>query len=168
MALGRFEEPLKGLIHRMKYRSQWPIAEHLADRLLRKNRAIESIGLAERIVAVPLHPLRRLQRGYNQAEVIACRLGRDRIVRAVKRRRNTPTQTDLHSHQQRMENVSGAFELIDPAAIAGRRVVVIDDVTTSGGTLQAIARVLREAKPSSLHAVVLAIADPRGRQFQSV
>jgi ComF family protein len=168
VALGRFEEPLKGLIHRMKYRSQWPIAEHLADRLMRKNRAIEAIGLAERIVAVPLHPIRQLQRGYNQAEVIARRLSGDRIARAVRRSRNTPTQTNLHSHEQRLENLRGAFELTDPEAIAGRRVVVIDDVMTSGGTLQAIARVLKEARPRSLHAVVLAIADPKGRQFQSV
>jgi len=168
VALGRFEEPLKGLIHRMKYRSQWPIAEHLADRLLQKNRAIEEIGLADRIIPVPLHPFRQFQRGYNQAEVIARRLGRDRIVRAVRRRRNTPTQTNLHSHQQRLENLQGAFALTDPKSIAGRRVVVIDDVMTSGGTLQAIAGALREAKPKSLHAVVLAIADPKGRQFQSV
>lgn len=168
VALGRFEEPLKGLIHRMKYHRQWPIAEHLADRIGQKNRAIEEIGLADRIIAVPLHPLRQFQRGYNQAEVIARRLRRSEIIRPIRRRRNTPTQTHLHSHEKRFENLRDAFSLTDPESVAGKRILVIDDVTTSGATLQSIARTLAPAKPRSLHALVLAIADPKGRHFESV
>ena len=168
VALGRFTEPLKGLIHRMKYRRQWPIAYHLADRLRRKNRAVEEIGLAERIIPVPLHPIRYFQRGYNQAELIAQRVGRDRLSRPVRRRRNTPTQTQLHSHEKRLENLRDAFKLADPDSVAGRRVLVIDDVMTSGATLQSLARTLISARPKSLHAMVLGIADPAGRQFESI
>ncbi len=117
---------------------------------------------------MPLHPFRQFQRGYNQAEVIARRLGSSRLCRPLKRSRNTPSQTNLHSHQKRLENLQDAFNLTDPTSIAGRRVLVIDDVMTSGATLQSIARTLVPAKPRSLHAMVLAIADPRGRQFESV
>lgn len=168
VALGRFDEPLKGLIHRMKYRRQWTIAELLAERLSQKNRAVEEIGLADRIIPVPLHPFRQFQRGYNQAEVIAQRLGRSQLIRPIKRRRNTPTQTHLHSHEKRFENLRDAFRLTDPESITGQRVLIIDDVTTSGATLQSIARTLAAAKPKSLHAMVLAVADPKGTHFESV
>jgi ComF family protein len=167
-ALGRLDEPIKDLIHRMKYRGQWPIAEHLADRLMQKNRAIEVIGLADVIVPVPLHYFRQFQRGYNQAHLIATRLAPDRIARPAIRKRNTPTQTNLQSRHQRAENLKDAFQLTDPGSIAGKNVVVIDDVMTSGATLQSLARTLIEAKPKTLRAVVLARADPKGRGFEVV
>ena len=124
--------------------------------------------MADRIIPVPLHPFRHFQRGYNQADVIASRLGSTRLLRPIKRLRNTPTQTHLHSHEKRIENLRHAFSLTDPESIAGQRVLVIDDVMTSGATLQSIARALVPAKPKSLHALVLAIADPKGRHFEAV
>jgi ComF family protein len=167
-ALGRFEMPIQDLIHRMKYRGQWSIAEHLAERLMQKNRAIEVIGLADCIIPMPLHRYRRLQRGYNQANLIARRLSRDRIVRPAIRQRNTSSQVELRSAHQRAENMKDAFRLTDPKAIAGKNVVVVDDVMTTGATLQSLARALVPAKPKTLRAVVLAIADPKGRGFEVV
>jgi ComF family protein len=168
VTLGKFDEPIKDLIHRMKYRGQWPIADHLADRVMQKNRAIEVIGLADCIVPVPLHRLRQFQRGYNQAHLIATRLAPDRIARPAIRKRNTPTQTNVQSRHQRAENLKDAFKLIDPDAIAGKNVVVVDDVMTSGTTLQSLARTLIEARPKTLRAVVLARADPKGRGFEVI
>lgn len=168
VALGRFDEPLKGLIHRVKYGGQWTTAERLAMRLLSVPRAAQLLSEAERIVPVPLHPNRQLSRGFNQAEVIARQLDRHRVVHPAVRRRNTATQTQLHSRARRVENLRGAFRLVDPESIAGKRVVVIDDVTTSGATLREIARTLVAANPVSLSAIVLAVADPKGRDFQSV
>jgi ComF family protein len=168
VALGRFDEPIKDLIHRMKYRGQWAIAEHLADRLAQKNLAIEVIGLADRIIPVPLHRLRQFQRGYNQAQLIASRLGGDRVISPVIRQRNTPTQVNLRSHQQRAENLQDAFRLIDSEAIAGKNVVVVDDVMTSGATLHSLARALIPANPKTLRAIVLARADPKHRGFEAV
>ena len=168
VALGRFEEPLKHLIHRMKYRRHWPIAEHLADQLRKKNRVVEEIGLADVIVPVPLHPFRQFRRGYNQSQLIAARFAHSRVIPAVKRSRNTPSQTNLHSHEKRIENLRDAFCLTDLESVASRRVLIVDDVMTSGATLQSIARTLTPAKPKSLHAIVLAIADPHGRRFESV
>lgn len=169
--LGTLSDPLKGLIHGIKYHGHWSTAEHLAKWLVQK-RAVEKI-LADTdvIVPVPLFAMRQMRRGFNQADVIACRLAKlagKRVVRPVVRLRATETQTHLHGRAKRTENLRGAFGLIDPGAIAGKRVTVIDDVLTTGATLQSFARTLRPAKPASMNAITLAIADPEGRGFEVV
>jgi ComF family protein len=169
--LGTFSDPLKHLIHQTKYHRRWELSEELADRLLEQERAKGVLTETDCLVAVPLHPLRHIGRGYNQAEVLARRLGRRcdiRVVRPVVRLRNTATQTHLHSRAKRIENLRDAFGLVDGRCISGQHVVVVDDVMTSGATLQAVGRVLREARPASLCAMVLAVADPLGRGFQAV
>ena len=135
-SLGRFDEPLKGLIHRMKYQAQWTIGEHLAMRLKRSPRAAQLLAEADAIVPVPLHHLRHLSRGYNQATIIAKMLGPLPVLHAAKRLRHTQSQTHLHSHAQRLENLRGAFRLRKRKSIEGKRLVVVDDVMTSGATLQ--------------------------------
>jgi ComF family protein len=169
--LGLFRDPLRHLIHQFKYHGRWPLAEQLVDRMGGRDDVKSVLADAERIVAVPLHRVRQLARGFNQAEVVARRLRRGcraRIVHPAVRLRHTATQTHQHSHAQRLENLRDAFGLIDPACIRGRRVVVVDDVTTTGATLKSLARCLREAQPASLCAVVLAVADARGRDFQVI
>ena len=169
--LGVFDEPLKGLIHQMKYHGRWGIAERLAERLVEQQRVKELLGEAEVLVAVPLHPLRQFWRGFNQAEVIARGLhwaGRIAIARPLRRVRHTPTQTHLHSRAHRFENLKDAFSLVDAESVREKRVVMVDDVMTTGATLQTVARALKPAEPRSLAALVIAVADPRGRDFAAV
>lgn len=170
IVLGRFAEPLAGLVHHVKYHGRWPVAEDLADRLLKQERVRLLLDGADRLLPVPLYWLRQAMRGYNQAEVIAARLARVRqlrVIRPIVRHRHTPTQTRL-SKAERFKNLQGAFRLRDAASVRGQHIVVIDDVTTTGATLQTLARILRPAKPASLDALLLAAADPRGRDFQVV
>lgn len=170
LRIGTYSEPLKALIHQMKYGRRWGLAEHLARRLLSSDRAKLLLERADVLVPVPLHFVRQLGRGFNQAEVIARQISRESgqpVVRAVSRVRHTPSQTQLTLGQRRA-NVRNAFKLTNAISIRGKHVVVIDDVMTSGATLQTVAATLRPARPASLSALVLAVADPKGRDFQAV
>ena len=171
LRLGTFTDPLKHLVHQLKYHQRWPLAEVLADRLLEQERIKALLSETDVIVPVPLHRLRQISRGYNQADVIAKRLAsrcRLPVARPVIRLRNTESQTAMTSAAQREENMRDAFALLDPRPVRGKHVAVVDDVMTTGATLKAFARALRPAKPASVCAVVLAVADPKGRDFQSV
>lgn len=170
--LGTMADPLKHLIHLAKYSRRWTIAEQLAFRLCAKRGVLNILQATDVLLPVPLHPLRQMGRGFNQAEVIARCLARSRrglkVVRPVVRLRATETQTHQHGRSRRAENLKDAFGLVRPQDVAGRRVTVIDDVLTTGATLQSLARTLRPAKPAGLCAITLAIADPEGRQFEVV
>jgi len=171
LRLGVFEEPLKGLIHHAKYHDRWPLAETLAARIAGPERARRLLADADAIIPIPLHYRRHFQRGYNQADVIARRLARScrrRVAHPLMRTRNTPSQTEQHSHQAREENVRNAFALADESWVHGKNVVLIDDVMTTGATLQWAARALLQAKPNNISAIVLAVADPKGRDFQAI
>ncbi|MCY2955338.1 MAG: phosphoribosyltransferase family protein [Planctomycetota bacterium] len=171
MRLGAFDDPLKTLVYQMKYRGRWSLGETLADRMAGEQSAAELLKGTELLVAVPLHIRRQFSRGYNQAEIVARRLGKQcgiKLVRPVKRVRDTPTQTQLRSQKARHENVRGAFKLVDPESVRGKHVVVVDDVMTSGATLQAVARELLRAQPASLCAIILAVVDPKRRDFQAI
>jgi len=140
-----YEGPIEKAVHRFKYegwrRLAAPLAELLAERLV-----VE--GLAARCaVAVPLHPARLRQRGFNQAELLAAEL-RERLavfepVGKLVRTRPTPPQVG-HDRLRRFENVVNAFEWHGPA-LCGEAMLVIDDVATTGATLNACASALRAA-----------------------
>lgn len=169
--LGVFDDPLKELVYQMKYRGRWSLGETLADWMARQQHTAHLLKGTELLVAVPLHIRRQFSRGYNQAEIVARRLGKQcgiKLVRPVKRVRDTPTQTRLTSQKARHENMRGAFKLVDPDLVRGKHVVVVDDVMTSGATLQAVGRELLRAGPASLCAIILAAADPKRRGFQAI
>jgi ComF family protein len=98
------------------------------------------------VVPVPLHPIRLRQRGFNPAALLASALGRERGLpvdpAALARIRNTPSQTQL-PRSERARNVRGAFRARNPAL--PERVWLVDDVVTTGSTLQEAARTLRGA-----------------------
>ncbi|HXE52736.1 MAG TPA: ComF family protein [Tepidisphaeraceae bacterium] len=171
LRLGTFDAPLKELIHQFKYHRRWSLGEQLAERLLGHGPVQGMLADADVLVPVPLHFVRQFWRGYNQAGIIARHLSKKVGVPTaspLRRVRNTETQTQLSSRAKRFKNLQGAFALVRPEAIRGKRVVVVDDVMTTEATLQTVARALRPAKPASLGALVLAVADPRGRAFQYV
>ncbi len=170
LRLATLGDPLRPLIHKIKYSRRWTLAEFLADRLRSAAAVATALQQADAVLPVPLHFRRRFERGFNQAEVFARHLARPthlKLIQPVERVRDTPTQTRL-SRQQREQNLRGAFALLDPRAVAGKHLLVIDDVMTTGATLRALAQALQSARPASLTAVVIAVADPRGRDFETI
>ena len=138
-----YEGPIEMAIQRFKYegwrRLAGPLALLLAERL-----AVEGLA-AQWVLAVPLHPVRRRQRGFNQADLLArelrSRLGLGTPPGELIRRRATPPQVG-HDRLWRLENVRGAFEWRG-ADLGGRSLLLVDDVATTGATLDACAAALR-------------------------
>jgi len=125
--------------------------------------AFEGSPMRERVdllVPVPLHWTRRLARGYNQAQIIARHLqnARIRICRALKRVRRTPFQPTVATFQARHKNVLGAFSVRRESSVRGRRICLVDDIKTSGATLNECAKVLKQAGANEVYALVLAVA----------
>jgi competence protein ComFC len=112
------------------------------------------------LVPVPLHWTRRLSRGYNQARVIACRLHHPhaRVAKALIRTRRTAAQTSMASPSARHRNVSGAFTVCRREDVTDKTVCLIDDIKTTGATLNESAKVLKQAGAREVFALVLAVA----------
>jgi ComF family protein len=115
----------------------------------------------EIVVPVPLHWRRRRRRGFNQAEALARNLGLP-CRNALRRRRSTPSQTDLPA-AERQRNVRDAFALRRGAEVNGRIVLIVDDVATTGATIEACARVLRAAGAQEVRALTAARVVARSR-----
>jgi ComF family protein len=113
------------------------------------------------VVPVPLHPARLAERGFNQASLLATRiarrLGAPLWPSALTRIRDTPHQATLR-REARRASVKGAFVAREPEHIAGRSIVLVDDVATSGATLDACVAALRDAGARAVHAGVVARA----------
>lgn len=162
--LASFEGPLRQAVHAAKFRRRWKLADHLARRLVNLERFRRLRGEIDVVVPVPLHPYRRFSRGYNQAEVIASRCAKAlgaKLSQAVAKVKHTPTQSGLPSRTQRAKNVSDCFKLYRPSEVEGKRVLIVDDVLTSGATLRAVARCVLEGKPDATYGAILASVSPR-------
>ncbi len=159
-AVARFEDgPVRTLIHRLKYSDRMEFAKPLGLWMARAGR--ELLAEADLLVPVPLHRRRLLWRRFNQANALAVAVARacgkkvDPFLLA--RIKATPPQVGL-TRAQRATNVQGAFAVPDDMrlAVEGRAIVLIDDVMTSGATLNAAARVLLRAGAKRVDVLVFA------------
>ncbi len=151
-SIGDYDGSLRAIVHALKYGGRRSLAVSLAERMRLSCR--DALAAADVVVPVPLHRRRQRARGFNQAEELARRLGPP-VCLALKRVRPTPSQTDLPA-AQRHKNVRGAFRLRWRANVKGLRVVLVDDVCTTGATLEACAAVLRSAGARDVRAVTAA------------
>lgn len=156
------EGPLRPLLHALKYGGNTEVGKELGSALGRK---IASAPWAPRltgIVPVPLHHAKQRERGFNQAEIIAgaaaAVLGVRTLSGILVRARHTATQTHLGA-AERNENVAGAFALVADGTVGcGDRLLLVDDVVTTGATMGEAARVLSAAGVAECYAGAVAIA----------
>jgi ComF family protein len=155
-----FKDPLRTCIHSLKYQGNIRLASPLGLLLAKAYRA--SKIQADIIIPVPLHPERQRERGYNQAQLLAkaCAqvVGVPLNTSLLQRRRATQAQAQLHVHE-RYANVAGAFccsSSIATKSLGNRTVVIIDDVSTTGATLEACAAPLFAAGARKVWGLVLA------------
>ena len=152
------------LVHRLKFSRRWPLASSLAGLTYGQAYARQLLAETDIIVPVPLHWWRYWRRGFNQSALLAdelAKLSHHRVVHALRRTRHTHAQSTLRSPTARLRNVKDAFAARAGKDIAGKRVLLIDDVTTTGATLRAAARALHHLNPAHVNALVLTMADPR-------
>src|SRR5258706_7916515 len=152
---GSYEGSLRKLIHLFKFDKVHtlaaPLAKFLALVLPREERF-------DVIVPMPLHWRRRWERGFNQSELLAREIGRRwnvPVEKAVRRVKSTAPQAGL-TNAKRRANVSGAFQARKSRRLDGARVLLVDDVMTTGATAAACARVLKRA--GAAHVALLAVA----------
>lgn len=164
LAYGSYEGGLRELIHLLKYEQVRPAVNVLGRMLVEVIAALEPcFGNGEMVVTpVPLHTTKLRQRGFNQSELIVraalkLRAG-DRLKLhpdLLERVRPTQTQTGLTRHQRR-ENIRGAFAVTKLQEVAGREVLLVDDVFTTGTTVSECARILRRAGASKVWVATVA------------
>jgi ComF family protein len=151
-AIGAYDGTLRAIVHALKYDGRRSLARPLAVLLSDQGEAV--LSGADVAVPVPLHRSRKRARGFNQAAEIARHLpipAKD----LLRRVRATPSQTGLPA-AQRHANVRHAFAMGRRARLHNRVVVLIDDVSTTGATLEACARVLRDAGAREVRALTIA------------
>ena len=144
---------MREIIHRLKYNSERWLAKPLAEWMtpLREDPRLQGVTV-DLLIPVPLHPLRERERGYNQAALLADALGKSwQIPVAAALQRNIATETQTRfDRKQRMKNLRGAFRVSKPERIAGKTILLVDDVFTTGSTLDECARTLLDAGSSAV------------------
>jgi ComF family protein len=156
------EKELQSVIHDLKYNGKYRLgiflgklfANNMYDRLTEWK--------IDLIIPVPLHHVKRAERGYNQSDYIVKGISSNAKIRyhlkLIKRKRFTETQTELNL-MQRKQNVSGAFKLKSKLQLTGKNILLIDDVITTGATISECGKILHNAGANRIYAGSIAIAD---------
>ncbi len=156
-----FDGVTRDLIHHFKYDRKVHLAHPLA--LLAAEALTPSVASwdADLLLPVPLHRRRLRERGFNQAVLLGKPLaklwGIPLVVNNLRRTRWTEPQVTLAAGEREL-NVRGAFALVDPAAVKGRRILLVDDVYTTGSTVMECSKVLRKGGAAEIYVVTVARA----------
>ena len=161
-ALGAYHGVLRDAIHQFKYQDRPQLAAPLGFRLaaIAREHASDLNGLRfDALLPVPMHPVRRRLRGYNQSErlarVVASHLGLPLLTDALVRTRATRPQVGL-DRDARLTNLQGAFAVRRPEAVEGKILLLMDDVMTTGSSLYECTLVLRAYGAKAVYALTLA------------
>lgn len=159
---------IRKCIHSFKYKRRRDLAKPLSGFLIQAAKTAPFTEKSDIVIPVPLHSSRLAERGYNQSVLLAeglsrgcgsvheggcgIKLSSENLIRIKK----GADQVDL-ARDERLHNVNGAFRLKDPYQIKNRKIIIVDDIMTTGATINECARVLREAGAASVNTIVLAM-----------
>lgn len=138
-------EVVQEMLHRLKYKNEKSIGTYLGNyygEILKESNFLKDIDL---IIPVPIHPKKHRKRGYNQSLLIAEGIGKKNDIpwseKAVIKATETTSQTDK-SREERLNNLLQTFEIAEPELLNGKHVLIVDDILTTGATLEAMANIL--------------------------
>lgn len=142
-----YDGVLREALHRLKFKKKKSLVEPLGILLVKYVTSMPSLNLREidYLVPVPLHWKRERERGFNQVELIAKVLSRYfeiPVINALQRIKETQPQFDL-PREERLRNVVGAFKISDPKLVYNKRILLLDDIYTTGATVAECCRVLK-------------------------
>jgi len=156
------DKELQQIIHSIKYSNKFAVGKRLGEIIADKCGEDIKYWTIDLIVPVPLHQLKKVNRGYNQSFYLAKGLGKSLNIkvsqRLLKRIKFTQTQTAL-SLVERQENVGNAFKARKKRLVKGKNILIIDDVITTGATVNECARVLKNAGAKNIFACSSAVAE---------
>ncbi len=154
-----YEKPLPDFIADLKYRGRHALIGFLAGHMAAQVRQCWNDFAFDRVIAIPMHETRRRERGYNQAERLADAVAQKLYGRPADALlvRNQPAAAQASlSRRDRLNNLVGTIELLGPSETAGKTVLLVDDVLTTGATADACAKALKQAGAKSVFVITAA------------
>ncbi len=141
-------EIIQNLLHSLKYNNAFFVGKFFGKQIAKEFAGDFKIFNPDMIIPVPLHRLKKAERGYNQsywiAKGVASELRIEIAHKTVKRRKYTESQTAFDK-AERSRNISGAFRVAKPNSVKGKRIIIVDDVVTTGATASELAAALKNA-----------------------
>ena len=154
-----YEDALKDLLHKFKYQNRDYLDRFFGKLLIDTTTLHPALLEADAIIPVPLHWTKKLRRGYNQSELLAVQLsralGKPLLHTHLKKHRFTSSQASL-TREKRLINLSSCFSCDNPQDLKGKTILLVDDVCTTGSTIDACAMALRQAGASAVHGLTVA------------
>lgn len=163
-AAGNYDDPvLQNIIHYFKYKYFQNLAPILGEILVEYLKKLSLVvGRSSFvIISIPLHPGRERERGFNQAKLLAEITARHfnlPLIEALKRIKNNKPQVKIKGLEKRAKNISGCFEIKHPELVKGKNIILVDDVFTSGATMNEAVKILKKNNAKKIIALVLAKA----------
>lgn len=158
-----YEDMVKTAVHALKFQNR-PGRAAVLGRYIAQAAAERLPGRFDAVTFVPVSPVRRFQRGYDQSQLLARAAAEAwglQPLSLLRKVRHTRPQSTLRAPEERRANALGAYAPVRPAAGAGRRLLLVDDVCTTGSTLSACAETLLAAGAADVVCAVLAVARPQ-------
>lgn len=161
-----YQGMLRRSFQRYKFKGQWHYSRIYSRWMIESLATWQPQWNLDLVTWVPLHPMRLRKRGYDQTKLLAQPVARYLglpLIRTLRKQKNITAQSHLTTVSQRWENVKGSFQLLPGVEVEGRRILLIDDLITTGATLEQAASVLMEAGAEAVYCLTLACGAQRNQ-----